>query len=155
MWDKWPHNEGQRDTGIDLVAQKRDSSEWVAIQCKFYREGVALQRDNIDSFLVAYEQSHNGENFAEGIVVSTTNHWGKNAEAALKGRDKPVARWGIDVFENSSIDWERSSLASLRRKETKQLRDYQQQAFFVVIKVCSLSHPHIAHNPNHAHAVPH
>ena len=47
------------------------------------------------------------------------------------GRDKPVLRWGPDVFEHSSIDWRTFDLdrpADMERRPTKKLRDYQHSA---------------------------
>jgi predicted helicase len=38
MWQDWPGRVGKTDTGIDLVAQDRVSSEYTAIQRKFYED---------------------------------------------------------------------------------------------------------------------
>ena len=70
--------------------------------------------------------------FVGGVFVSTTSRWGRNAENALRNRDdKPVVRWGPDVFEGSSIDWRNFNLVcprALNRKSKKDLREYQQVA---------------------------
>ena len=69
--------------------------------------------------------------FAKGIFVSTSDNWTGNAEAAIANFGKPVARWGPDIFENSSIDWptfDLSSPADLATRKTKNLRDYQDAA---------------------------
>ena len=50
-WDKWRYNGGQTDTGMDLVARRRDDGKWVAIQAKFYKPTTSIQKQNIDSFL--------------------------------------------------------------------------------------------------------
>ena len=34
LWADWPGREGRPDTGIDLVAQERDTNGFCAIQCK-------------------------------------------------------------------------------------------------------------------------
>ena len=124
MWSEWPGNKDRHDAGIDLVAEERVGGALVAIQCKFYSQSSHIALDNIKSFLTAYGEKE----FTEGIIVSTTDRWTKPAEHALVNRDKPVARWGLDVFENSSIDWARSDLKRLLNRETKQLREYQLQA---------------------------
>jgi predicted helicase len=46
--------ETQVDTGIDLVARLADAPDnWCAIQCKFYKEGYRIRREDIDSFFSA------------------------------------------------------------------------------------------------------
>jgi predicted helicase len=41
LWSAWPGRRGKPDTGIDLVAQERESGGLTAIQCKF---GAATHR---------------------------------------------------------------------------------------------------------------
>ena len=51
--------------------------------------------------------------------------------------NKPVARWGPDIFENSSIDWSAFDLdnpSGALRRPTKTLRGYQQEALNAVIE---------------------
>lgn len=99
MWEDWPERHGH-DLGIDLVARRRDGG-LTAIQCKFYDPSRSLQKANIDSFL-----SDSGRGgFTERIIVSTTPHWGRNAEEAIRGQSIPVRRLGLDDFENSRVDW--------------------------------------------------
>ena len=127
LWTDWPGNAGRHDIGIDLVAEERDSGQLVAIQCKFYTSGRRLIREEANKFLGAYGTTQ----FASGIIVSTSDDWTDNAEDALRGRDKPVLRWGPDVFEHSSIDWRTFDLdrpADMERRPTKTLRDYQRDA---------------------------
>lgn len=126
-WTDWPGNAGRPDTGIDLVAEERDSGQLVAIQCKFYTSGRRLIREEANKFLGAYGTTQ----FARGIIVSTSDDWTENAEDALRDRDKQVLRWGPDVFEHSSIDWRTFDLdrpADMERRPTKTLRDYQHTA---------------------------
>ena len=126
-WTDWPGNAGRHDIGIDLVAEERDSGQLVAIQCKFYTSGHRLIREEANKFLGAYGTTQ----FASGIIVSTSHDWTDNAEDALRDRDKPVLRWGPDVFEHSSIDWRTFDLdrpADMERRPTKKLRDYQHSA---------------------------
>ncbi len=127
LWTEWPGNGGQHDTGIDVVAEERDSGDLVAIQCKFYGPGSSIGLGEVNKFLTAYGTTQ----FASGIIVSTTDAWTGNAAAALENRDKPVSRWGPDVFENSSIEWQTFDLdhpGDLTRRQTKYLRDYQDDA---------------------------
>ena len=127
LWSDWPGNGGRHDTGIDVVAEERDSGNLVAIQCKFYGPGSSIALGEVNKFLTAYGTTE----FAGGIIVATTDAWTGNALAALENRDKPVSRWGPDVFDNSSIDWQTFDLdypGELTRRQTKDLRDYQDDA---------------------------
>ena len=133
LWPEWPGNGGRHDTGIDVVARQRDSGDLVAIQCKFYAPGSVIGLTELNKFLAAYSTTQ----FSSGIFVSTSERWGSNAENALQNRDKPVVRWGPDVFEKSSIDWEAFSLTrpkALARRKTKGLREYQKQALDDVLE---------------------
>lgn len=133
-WADWPGNNGRHDTGIDLVARERDSGDLIAIQCKFYAPGAPISLSEVNKFLAAYST----DEFSGGIFVSTSANWGRNAEKALENRKiKPVARWGVEVFTQSSIDWSQFSLInprSLVRRETNALRDYQRVALDDVVK---------------------
>ena len=130
-WYDWPGRNNRPDIGIDLVAQERDSGNLVAIQCKFRKPGITVYLDDIATFLTALGHTE----FSEGVIVSTTENWGPNVENALKNRDKPVARWGVWHFENSSIDWSKFRLgnpSNLASREIKALRDYQFEAMEAV-----------------------
>ncbi len=134
LWSEYPDRRGRQDTGIDLVARERDRGGLVAIQCKFYAPSATISLPEVNKFLAAYST----DEFVGGVFVSTTDKWGRNSEDALRGRgDKPVSRWGPQVFENSSINWEDFSLArprALVRKANKELREYQQLALEDTLK---------------------
>ena len=134
MWGDWPGNGGRHDTGIDLVAEERDTGDLVAIQCKFYGEDNSIALEQLNKFLTAYGVIQ----FASGIMVATTDNWTRDADNAIReARNKPVARWGPDIFENSSIDWSAFDLdnpSGALRRPTKILRDYQQEALNAVIE---------------------
>ena len=126
-WRDYPHNRGMHDIGIDLVAEERDTGNHVAIQCKFYAPGTQVSRDDVNKLLGAYAVPQ----YAYGIIVSTSDNWTGNAENALAGLEKPVLRWGADVFENSTINWNDFDLDTpdiLPHRATKNLRDYQEAA---------------------------
>ena len=127
MWSDWPGNNGEHGTGVDIVARERDSGDLVAIQCKFYSPSRTIGLTELNKFLARYSTTP----FSSGIFVSTSWKWGKNAENSRLKRDKPVTRWGPDIFENSSIDWKNFSLTrpnALIQRETKKIRDYQHLA---------------------------
>ena len=101
-WIDWDGRDGRTDQGIDLVARERDTGEYVGIQCKFYEPENTLPKGEIDSFLNELGK----EPFTKGIIISTTDKWGPNAEESLEGRSKPVSRIGLDVIAESRIDWD-------------------------------------------------
>lgn len=125
MWEDWPERPG-RDTGIDLVAQRRDGG-LTAIQCKFYLPDHHISKDDIDSFLAASGRT----GFTERLIVSTTTKWGPNAEAAIRDQAVPVRRLGLDDFEKSRIDWatfDPATPAVLSLEGASDLRPYQRTA---------------------------
>src|SRR5699024_7318304 len=99
MWDQWPGKWGH-DTGIDLVAERRDGG-LTAIQCKFYAPAHRVSKGDLDKFLAASGRG----GFTERLVVSTTTQWGANAEEAIREQSVPVRRLGLEDFEQSRIDW--------------------------------------------------
>ena len=132
-WIDWPGNNGELDTGVDLVARERGSGNLVGIQCKFYKPDGTIGLEQLNKFLAKYSTKP----FSSGIFVSTCSRWGRNAENALRNRDKPVVRWGPEIFERSSIEWSNFSLTrpkALTKKGTKDIREYQTQALEDVLK---------------------
>src|SRR5437762_1563370 len=79
MWNEWPLKGQVGDVGIDLVAQHKATGEYWAIQCKFYLPEHSLGKDDLNSFFAALGKL----SISTGLIVSTTDHWGKNAEDAL------------------------------------------------------------------------
>ena len=76
-WDKWRYNGGKADTGIDLVARRKDDGKWVAIQAKFYKPTTSIQKQHIDSFFEAsgrsFETESSVEHFVHRYIISTTD----------------------------------------------------------------------------------
>ncbi|OBY33195.1 DEAD/DEAH box helicase [Mycolicibacter kumamotonensis] len=101
-WIDWPGRDGKADTGIDLVARERDTGDYTAIQCKFYEPTHTLAKGDIDSFFTASGKTA----FTNRVIISTTDRWGKNAEAALDDQTKPVQRIGMAEIAESPIDWD-------------------------------------------------
>jgi predicted helicase len=132
MWMDFPKRGNMPDTGIDLVAVIRDTGDYCAIQCKCYGENQTLEKSDIDSFFTT-----SGTNlFKKRMIISTTNKWSKNAEAALDGQQIPVIRATIYNLENSPIDWDKFSFKNpdhLELKPKKQIRTHQQDALEKVL----------------------
>ncbi|MET8511952.1 type ISP restriction/modification enzyme [Streptomyces sp. NPDC005077] len=102
MWADWPGADyDKRDTGIDLVAQDRETGGFCAIQCKFYEPDHTVQKADIDSFFTASGKG----GFTRRMIISTTEKWGVHAEAALDDQQIPVTRLGLSDIANSPVEW--------------------------------------------------
>ncbi|MFE5037840.1 DEAD/DEAH box helicase [Streptomyces sp. NPDC056683] len=102
MWANWPGAEqDKRDTGIDLVAQDRETGGFCAIQCKFYEPHHTVRKEDIDSFFTA---SGKGA-FTRRMIISTTDKWSGHAEEALDDQQIPVTRIGLADIANSAVEW--------------------------------------------------
>ena len=102
------------DIGVDLVA----------VQAKFYKNEI--RKKDIDSFLGELGKDY----YDSGIIVSSTDKWGKNAENALDSRSD-VVRIGLSDLKNSRIEWEKYSFDKPEEvviKAKKKTRSYQEQA---------------------------
>ncbi|WP_107771701.1 DEAD/DEAH box helicase [Nocardioides sediminis] len=106
LWSEYPGNNGKHDTGIDLVAQDRNTGHHVAIQCKFFAPSTSVSKPMIDSFLAASGK----DGFKERIIVSTTERWNSNAEETIRQQLIPVRRIGMSELEHSRVDWSQFSL---------------------------------------------
>ena len=131
LWQEWPGRKGERDTGIDLVAEERDGGV-CAVQCKFYGEGQYIGREDIDSFLVASARRP----FTARLLVSTTERWSANAEKVLADQIVPVQRIGVRELDQSPFDWSRfdpDHPNQLPRHAAKQVRPHQRTAIDDVV----------------------
>lgn len=111
------------DIGVDLVA-KKITGELVAIQAKFYDH--KLQKSDIDSFLSELGKSY----YSEGMIVSSVDKWGTNAEKAISNLSKPFTRIGLSDLRHSQINWEDWSFEApenVKVKSVKEPRSYQKE----------------------------
>lgn len=138
LWEEFPSRKdfGGQDTGIDLVAKTHEGDYW-AIQCKCYAEDTVISKPSVDSFLATSSRTFNNEvtfqttSFAHRLWISTTNHWGPNAEEAIQNQDPPVSRVNLYDLDHSAVDWSKifeglEGKAALSEK--KQLREHQREA---------------------------
>lgn len=127
LWSEWPDRKNKPDTGIDLVAKKRATGDYCAIQCKFYDPDHTLQKADIDSFFTASGKAP----FTSRMIVSTTDKWSKHAEDALNNQKTPVTRLRVQDLADSPIDWSHFSIKNpqnIKCKAKKKLRDHQRTA---------------------------
>ena len=114
MWNDFPSKSdfGGKDIGIDLVA-KTELGEYWAIQCKCYQEDSRIDKPEVDSFLATSSKTFKDPDtfqttsFSNRLWISTTNHWGTNAEEAIRNQNPPVSRIGLVDLETSPVDWEK------------------------------------------------
>ncbi len=114
-----------KDTGIDLVAKTRGTEEYHAIECKCVAPDYRVMKGDIASFFTASGRKP----FTQRIIVTTTNDWSENAEAALSHQQPPVYKVDLLDLENSQIDWAKyqpSAAPALKKK--KELRPHQTSA---------------------------
>ncbi|WP_121615358.1 DEAD/DEAH box helicase [Virgibacillus halodenitrificans] len=126
------YNIPKHDTGVDLVARKRDTGDLVAVQCKFYSKDTTVQKRHVDSFLNEIGKSY----YTEGLIVTTTDRWSKNAEDALNNRNKPIMRISLSDLADSRIDWSKYSLDKPQEvllQDKKTPRPHQRPAIKAVI----------------------
>lgn len=113
LWEDFPSKAdlGGKDTGIDLVA-RTDSGDYWAIQCKCYKEDATIDKPAVDSFLATSSRTFKDvdtlqtTSFARRVWISTTNHWGINAEEAIQNQNPPVNRVSLVDLQNSPVDWQ-------------------------------------------------
>lgn len=132
MWNDWPHKGNIGDVGIDLVARERNTGDFCAIQCKFYLPDHILSKTDLDSFFTALGKP----SISSGLIVSTTDRWGKNAEDALN-QTKTVTRLSIHDLADSPIDWSKfdaRKLGTLSLVAKKQIRPHQEAALKDVVE---------------------
>ena len=114
IWEDFPGRKdfGGTDTGIDLVAKTELGDYW-AIQCKCYAENTIIDKPAVDSFLATSSRTFTNEvtfqtaRFSNRIWISTTNHWGANAEEAIRNQEPPVTRIGMADLDSSPVDWQK------------------------------------------------
>ena len=142
-WTDWRYNNGAADTGIDIVAHRKDNDTWVAIQAKFYKETTSIQKSHIDSFFEASGHSFltekGREHFSHRFIISTTDRWSKNAEAALENQMIETSRIGVADIANAPVNWDVAFPGSeiqinLTKKEAFAPRKHQVEAIKKVLK---------------------
>ena len=143
MWNDFPSKSdfGGKDTGIDLVA-KTELGEYWAIQCKCYQESAKIDKPDVDTFLATSSKTFKDPDtfqttsFSNRLWISTTNHWGTNAEEAIRNQNPPVSRIGLVDLETSPVDWEKleeGDSGDSARAEGKQPMEHQLRAISAAV----------------------
>ena len=133
LWNSWPGRDGETDSGVDLVAKEAVTGDLVAIQCKFYDPTVTISQSHLAKFLNVLGRPE----FTSGIFISTTSKpWSPKADDQCARFGKPVAKFGVQNFEDSKVDWGQFRLelpTDLRLEAPKELRPHQTKAIDDVI----------------------
>jgi len=124
-WNAWPGNDGERDTGVDLVAIGKGGEKY-AIQCKFYGDGTVLGWDEMAKF-VGTAATHKLDNL---ILVWTGTSITSTARSKLEKMKCSIL--DRDALEKANVDWSR--MPRLAAKDPKRLRDYQKAALEDVLE---------------------
>ncbi|MHA6646865.1 DEAD/DEAH box helicase [Aerococcus urinae] len=122
----------KKDTGVDLVAKKRDTKALVGIQAKYFKPNSKIYKENIDSFLNEIGKKY----YDSGLIVSSTNKWSNNANDAIKERNKDIQRIGLSQLADSKIDWSAFSFNNpthVKLEEAKKPRSHQKEAISAVL----------------------
>lgn len=82
------------------MARDKATGKLTAIQAKYYKDEVG--KDTINSFIAEASKDY----YTDGIIVSTTDKWNKNAKQALEGLSKPTTRIGLSQLQNVDVNWE-------------------------------------------------
>jgi predicted helicase len=137
MWNEFPGKQdfGGKDTGIDLVAKTIEGDYW-AIQCKCVSEDAVVDKPALDSFLSTSSRMFKGDDlkttsFAHRLWISTSNHWGINAEHAIQNQNPPVSRLSLAQLESAPVDWsklEKGQVGEVSRTGKYPLKPHQQAA---------------------------
>lgn len=128
-WSEWPGRGNEIDSGIDLVAEERESGALWAIQAKFHSEQISFQ--DISTFLALSGRKE----FSYRMIV-TTAPLSSTAEQALEHQEKPVVILSLSNMLESPINWDEfnwNNPEELPLLPKKQLRPYQQDAVEAVI----------------------
>lgn len=114
----------KRDLGVDIVARDY-AGNLTAIQAKYYKGKVG--KNTVNSFVAEMGKDY----YSAGMLVSSTDDWNRNAEAALENNTKPITRIGLSQLRRAHFDWQKFSFAKendLKIKKEKKLRYYQEDA---------------------------
>lgn len=131
LWREWPLNNGEPDTGIDIVARLRDSESYCAVQCKFREYDSSITKAEIDSFLALSSK----EIFSARIIFSLTDNFNSNARNAIKNQNPQVKIFTLKTLQESSIDWSTFEFSDLYKVsyKVKEHRKYQDDAINAVL----------------------
>ena len=119
------YNISKQDTGVDIVAKDRITGKLTAVQAKYYKGKVG--KDAINSFIAESSKEY----YADGIIISSTDEWNKNAKKATEELSKEISLIGLSQLQNASFDWKLFDFDSYKQNlsyKPKELRDYQKEA---------------------------
>ncbi len=132
LWEDWPGNSGQVDTGVDLVAEHAGGTGFTGIQCKFYGESTALTLTDTGTFFARTGKPP----FTERMIIATTSRWSKHLLDTIQGQEKPTIRITVPELAASGVDWSswKPDGTTPLKRETRKPRPHQERAIADVLK---------------------
>ena len=138
LWNDFPARDqlGGRDTGIDIVAKTHTGDYW-AVQCKCYAATTLIDKPVVDTFISTSGRSFTDPStgkatrFAHRLWISTTTHWGREAENAIQDQNPAVTRVQLADLVGSPVDWDKlwnGVEGKEARTAKKELRKHQREA---------------------------
>jgi len=128
-----PHREeGETDTGVDIIAKERETGDLWAIQAKFHRPDSRLTLAEISTFLATSGEAR----FARRMLVCTCG-LSRDAAKVLARQEKRCQILKTEDLERAPVDWGTFAAFApdaLKRRERKEPRDYQKDAIEAVVK---------------------
>lgn len=119
------YNISKQDTGVDIVAKDRITGKLTAVQAKYYKGKVG--KETINSFIAESSKDY----YADGMIISSTDDWNKNAKKATEELSKDISIIGLSQLQNANFDWQLFDFDSQDKnlgRKPKELRDYQKEA---------------------------
>lgn len=106
LWSDWEHRGNERDCGIDLVI-KTEAGEFIAVQCKFYREDIKVALPDLSTFFTKLQSGVGEIQFAKGIIITTSNLTQDAYREVMQiGKKKPIELITKKDLIESGINWE-------------------------------------------------
>lgn len=100
-WDEAPTNDGQADTGIDLVGLDADGSYW-AIQAKCYSK-AKLAMGDVSTF---FAKSLIDDRYQHYMIADTAAGFTSTLEDYINDYPgKDIVRLDLDTMRDANIDW--------------------------------------------------
>ena len=130
LWDEYPNRWGT-DCGIDLVFTHKNGETW-AVQAKCYSPQYQITKHDIDKFL----SESNRKEIQKRLLIATTDYLGANARQVCEGQEKPVVRYLLSSFEDSSLEFPETlaDLSKAKPKPKPSPRPHQIEAIEAVVK---------------------
>lgn len=126
LWKYYPERDGDRDTGIDIVAKEADGSK-CGIQCKFYDDNTKLDLKEVKKFVAkCSELDSNGNPEYKNKILVYAGRADRITSEVYKHIEKTDTALLTLSELRDDVDW--SDMENPRPVEPRSLRNYQKNA---------------------------